>query len=240
MRKSIATAIVAASALTGACGQSHAGEGPIVSRDYPVGNFQQIEVAGPYDVTVQTGSNPGVSARGGQSLLDRTTVEVQGDKLVIEPAHHGLFNFSFGTHHKAEFTVTVPQLSSATLAGAGDLNVNAVHGDHFDASLAGAGDLGIGSVDVKSLKVSMTGAGDAKVGSGKAEIAEYSAVGAGNIDARGVATKDAKITIAGSGDIHANASGAAVVSIMGSGDVDISGGAKCSVTKHGSGDVRCS
>lgn len=240
MRKSIAAAVVAGSALTAACGQSHAGDGPTVSRNYPVGNFQQIEVAGPYDVTVQTGTNVGVSARGGQSTLDRTEVTVEGDKLVIRPKGHGLFNFSFGSHHKTVFTVTVPQLSSATLAGAGDLNVNAVKGDQFEASLAGAGDLGIGSVDVKSLKLSMTGAGDAKVGSGRADIAEYSAVGAGNIDARGVVTRDAKVTIAGSGDVHANATGAAVVSVMGSGDVDIAGGAKCSVTKHGSGDVRCS
>lgn len=240
MRKSIAAAIVAGSALTGACGQSHASDGPTVSRNYPVGNFQEIEVAGPYDVTVHTGANPGVSARGGENLLDRTTVEVEGDKLVIQPKSHGLFSFSFGTHHKTEFTVTVPQLSSATLAGAGDLNVDAVHGDSFEASLAGAGDVAIGSVDVKSLKLSMTGAGDAKIGSGKAEIVEYSAAGAGTIDARGVVARDAKVTIAGSGDVHASATGAAVVSVMGSGDVDIAGGAKCSVTKHGSGDVRCS
>lgn len=240
MRKSIATAVITASALTSACGQSHAGDGPTVSRNYPVGNFQQIEVAGPYDVNVQTGGNVGVSAQGGQSTLDRTEVTVEGDKLVIQPKNHGLFSFSFGSRHKTTFTVTVPQLTSASLAGAGDLNVNAVHGDTFEASLAGAGDLGIGSVDVKSLKVSMTGAGDAKVGTGKAEIAEYSAVGAGGIDARGVVSRDAKVTIAGSGDVHANATGAAVVEVMGSGDVDIAGGAKCSVTKHGSGDVRCS
>jgi hypothetical protein len=240
MRKSMAAAVIAGSALTASCGQSQAGDGATVSRNYPVGNFQQIEVAGPYDVTVQTGANPGVSARGGESTLDRTTVEVEGDKLVISPKSRGLFSFNLGTHRKTVFTVTVPQLRSATLAGAGDLNVNAVHGDSFEATLAGAGDIGIGSVDVKSLKLSMTGAGDAKVGSGKAEIAEYSAVGAGSIDARGVVTRDTKVTIAGSGDVHANATGAAVVEVMGSGDVDIAGGAKCSVTKHGSGDVRCS
>lgn len=240
MRKSIAAAIIAASALTAACGQSHAGDGPTVSRNYPVGNFHQIEVAGPYDVTVQTGVNPAVSARGGESILDRTSVEVDGDKLLIGPKNHGFFSFSFGTHHKAEFTVTVPQLTRASLAGAGDLNVNAVQGDSFDASLAGAGDLGVGSVNVKSLKLSMTGAGDAKVGSGKAETAEYNTVGAGGIDARGVVTQNAKVTIAGSGDVKANATGNAVVEILGAGDVDITGGAKCSVTRHGSGDVHCS
>jgi Putative auto-transporter adhesin, head GIN domain len=242
MRKSIAAAVIAASAMTGACGQSNAGNGgPTVSRNYQVGNFQQIEVAGPYDVQVRTGANPTVSARGGEKLLERTVVEVQGDKLLIHPQeHHGWFNFSFGSHGKTVFTVTVPQLSAATLAGAGDLNVDAVHGDRFEAKLAGAGDLSIGSVDVQALKLSMAGSGDAKVGSGRAQSADYSVVGTGDIDARGLVAQQLKVSIAGAGDVKAHATGAADVNIMGAGDVEVSGGAKCTVNKSGAGDVRCS
>src|SRR3954447_23001814 len=68
MRKSVA-ALIAASALSGC--QVHAQEdaGRTVSRNYQVGNFQQIEVAGPYDVDVRTGSNVSVSAKGGEKLL---------------------------------------------------------------------------------------------------------------------------------------------------------------------------
>ncbi len=59
MRKSIAAAVIAASAAAAACSQSHAEDGgPTTSRSYQVGNFQQIEVAGPYDVDVRTGANP--------------------------------------------------------------------------------------------------------------------------------------------------------------------------------------
>src|ERR1700756_5451787 len=103
MRKSIAAAVVAACAATSACGHvHHEGAGPSVSRNYQVGNFQEVEVAGPYDVTVRTGGNPGVSAQGSQKLLDRTVVEVQGEKLVIHPQeHHSFFSWSFGSHSKA-------------------------------------------------------------------------------------------------------------------------------------------
>ena len=97
------------------------GAGPTVSRNYQVGNFHELEVAGPYDVQVRTGGNPGVSASGGEKLLERTVVEVRGDKLVIRPEEqHGWFHFGWGSRGKATFTVKVPQLSGATIAGSGD------------------------------------------------------------------------------------------------------------------------
>src|SRR6266496_2359566 len=117
MRKSVAAAVIAASAATSACGHDRGGPGPNVSR-----NFQAIEVAGPYDVEVRTGGNPSVSAQGSEKLLERTVVEVRGDKLVIRPEeHHGWFSFGWGSRGKANFTVTVPQLSGATIAGSGDI-----------------------------------------------------------------------------------------------------------------------
>src|SRR5436190_7833344 len=121
MRKSIAAAVIAASAATSACGQiQHGHGGATVSRNYQVGKFQQIEVAGPYDVEVRTGANPGVSARGSEKLLDRTVVEVNGDKLLIHPEQgHSWFSFGWHSRGKAHLTVTVPQLSGATIAGSG-------------------------------------------------------------------------------------------------------------------------
>src|SRR4051794_29419655 len=123
MRKSIAAAVIAASTATSACGQAHSEDaGPDTSRNYQVANFQQIEVAGPYDVEVRTGSKPSVSARGSQKLLERTIVEVKGDKLVIHPEkQNGWFHMGWGTNGKAHFVVTVPALTGATIAGSGDI-----------------------------------------------------------------------------------------------------------------------
>src|SRR5436190_3901643 len=110
--------VIAASALLAGC-QVHAQDGgPTVSRNYSVGNFSAIEVAGPYDVEVRTGANPSVSARGSERLLERTVVEVNGDKLVIHTEHnHSFFHFGWSSHGEAKFIVTVPQLSGATIAG---------------------------------------------------------------------------------------------------------------------------
>jgi hypothetical protein len=239
MRKSLA-ALTAASAALAGC-QVHAKDGgATVSRNYQVGNFQRIEVAGPYDVEVRTGGNPGVSARGSEKLLEHTTVEVDGDKLVIRPERQGgWFHFGWSNHGEAHFTVTVPQLSGATIAGSGDIKVDRVAGQKFEGTVTGSGGIAVAALDVQSLKLSIAGSGGVK-GSGKAQSAAYDIAGSGDVDAAGIQTQELKVSIAGSGGVKAHASGTADVSIMGSGDVDVTGGAKCNVSKQGSGDARCS
>jgi hypothetical protein len=241
MRKTIAAVAIAASTVLTACHAGAQDGGRTVSRNYQVGNFQQIEVAGPYDVTVRTGGNAAVSAQGGEELLDRTTVEVEGDKLVIRPEHDGgLFHFGFGTRGSASFTVTVPQLSGATLTGSGDIHVDRVAGQQFAGTVTGSGGLDVGTMDVQQAKLTVTGSGDLKGGTGKVQTAEYEIAGSGDLDASSVQTQQIKASIQGSGSIKAHGSGTADINIMGSGDVEVSGGAKCNVSKMGSGDAHCS
>ena len=240
MRKSVA-AVIAASALAGC--QVHAEEngGPTVSKNYQVGSFQQIEVAGPYDVEVRTGGNPSVAAKGSQKLLDKTVVEVRGDKLIIHPENnHTWFHMGWSGHHgKASFVVTVPQLSGGTIAGSGDLRIDKVQGDQFDGTVAGSGGITVAALNVQTLKLSIAGSGGIKA-AGKATNVSYDIAGSGGIDGAAIVAENAKVSIAGSGDVKANATGTADVSIMGSGDVNLSGGAKCKISKMGSGNVSCS
>ena len=239
MRKSFA-AVVGATALAGCQVNAQEGGGATVSKNYQVGNFQQIEVAGPYDAEVRTGSAASVSAKGSQKLLERTVVEVRGDKLIIHPENNrSFFHWGWGNRGKANFVVTVPQLSGATIAGSGDIRVDKVAGPAFKGAVAGSGGLIIDSLDVQQLKLEIAGSGGVR-GTGKAQSADYDIVGSGGVDAGGIQTQQLKVSIAGSGDVKAHSSGTANVSIMGSGDVDVAGGAKCNVSKAGSGNVRCS
>ena len=242
MRKCLAAALIATSVATSACGQTRAEDGgPTVTRNYQVGNFQEIEVGGPFDVTIRTGINPSVRATGSQGLIDRLVVEVKGDKLSIHPRkENGWFGGWGGSHGKASLDVTVPALRAATLAGAGGITSDKITGDSFDGQIAGAGDMRVDSVEVGSLKLGIAGSGNATARSGRAQNAEFEIAGAGGVDAKGIAAQDLKVSIAGSGDVKAHATGAAKVDIMGAGDVEVTGGAKCSVHKAGAGNVRCS
>ena len=233
--------VAAAALLAGACHFSADAEerdpGPQVSRNYHVGAFDKIAVAGPYEVNVVTGGQPGVSAKGGENLLAETDVIVEGDTLKIMPKKHKGIRWNWN-RGKAVFTVNAAALRGAAIAGSGGITVDKVTGD-FDGDVAGSGDLRLASVAGGKIKLAIAGSGDVSA-AGKADSVNLSIAGSGDINAGGLAAQTADVSIAGSGNIAANASGTADVSIMGSGDVDISGGAKCTVSKHGSGDVRCS
>jgi len=235
------TSIAIAALLAGACHFSADAEerdpGPEVSRNYQVGAFDKIAVAGPYEVTVVTGGQPGVSAKGGQNLLEETDVVVEDGTLKIMPKKHKGIRWNWN-HGKAVFTVNAAALRGAAIAGSGGISVDKVAGD-FDGDVAGSGDLKLASVAGGKIKLAIAGSGDVSA-AGKADSVELSIAGSGDINAGGLSSETADVSIAGSGNITANASGSAAVSIMGSGDVEVTGGAKCSVSKHGSGNVRCS
>lgn len=241
MRMMIAAGLVAMSLAISGCAKDRPNSpGRTVERNFPVGAFDKIELAGSYNATVRTGTAPSVHAKGGENLLDRLVVEVDNGKLVIHPKTHLGFDWGWGKSSRVDLTITVPQLHSATLAGSGGMNIDRVEGDSFEGTVAGSGGLTLASADVQSLKLSIEGAGSAKAGAGKAQRAEYSIAGSGDVDAASVAAQQLKVSIAGSGGVKAHASSTADVSIMGSGDVDVAGGAKCTISKAGAGNVRCS
>lgn len=210
--------------------------GPKVSRNYQVGDFSKIEVAGPYEVKVVTGGAPGVAARGGENLLNETEVVVEGDTLEIRPKKRKGFRWSW-SNGTAEFTVNVAALRAAAIAGSGGITVDKVSGD-FEGDVAGSGDLRLPSVAGGTVKLAIAGSGDV-MAAGRADKVDISIAGSGDIDAKGLISRAADVSIAGSGGVAAHATDTADVSIMGSGDVELSGGAKCKVSKMGSGNVHC-
>lgn len=236
------TTIALAALTVSACQFSGMGEskdrdpGPETSRTYQIGAFDKIEVAGPYDVKVTTGGQPGASAKGGSDLLDETDVVVENGTLRIMPKKHKGIRFSWRSG-KAEFVVSTAALREAAIAGSGGIDIDKVSGD-FDGDVAGSGDLKIGATNGGNLKFSIAGSGGITAG-GSADAVDLNIAGSGDIDAGNVAAKTADVSIAGSGNVRAKASDTAKVSIMGSGDVDIAGGAKCSISKAGSGNVNC-
>ena len=234
--------MTAAALAMGACHFSADAEereaGEQTSRSYQVGSFDRIAVAGPYEVRVVSGGQPGVSATGGANLLDETEVVVDGRTLEIRPKKRKGIRWNWGRDGKAEFTVNAAALRGAAIAGSGGITVDRVSGD-FEGEIAGSGDLRLPAIEGGKISFDIAGSGEVSA-AGKADSVNVSIAGSGDVDARSLASRTAEVSIAGSGNVRANATETAEVSIMGSGDVELTGGAKCSVSKAGSGNVRCS
>jgi hypothetical protein len=233
---SVAIALAAAGCHWSKADAEERDAGPKVNRSYQIGDFSKIEVAGPYEVKVVTGGKPGVSARGGENLLNETEVVVDGDTLEIRPKKRKGFHWGW-SHGPAEFTVNAAALSAATIAGSGGITVDKVNGD-FEGDVAGSGDLRLPSIAGGKVKLVIAGSGGITA-AGKADSIDVGIAGSGDVDAKDLATRTADVSIAGSGNVAAHATEAADVSIMGSGDVELTGGAKCKVSKMGSGEVHC-
>ncbi len=207
-------------------------------RSFGVGNFTELGVVGPYDVTVTTGSAPSVHAFGEQADLDQLKAEVRSGRLEIGPRDRHQWKM-FKLSKPVKIRVTVPSLSSVGLAGSGDIAVDRLKGGKVSASIAGSGNLNIGAIDGRSASLSIAGSGDL-VAAGRCDSGDLSIAGSGDIRAGGLKCQTLSASVAGSGDIAASASRTAKVSIMGSGDITVSGGARCTTSKMGSGDAHCS
>lgn len=235
------TAFIQAAAISAIAVATVAGAQGLIGRNYNVGNFDRIEVAGPYNVEVRTGDRVSVAGRGTTELMQRTIVEVKDGELSIHPRRENRWwGRNWSRNEKANFVVTVPQLRGATIAGSGSIKVDRVRGPRFEGQIGGSGSLQVGSIDVQQVEFGIGGSGSVRALGGRAQRAEYNIGGSGDINAAAIAVQNAKVSIAGSGDVAARASGTADVSIVGSGDVAITGGAKCNISKMGSGRVRCS
>jgi hypothetical protein len=207
-------------------------------RDFQVGAFDRIELAGSQNVIVKVGAAPSAYAEGDTGLLERLEVRVENGILRIGQKK-GQWSFGWSRDHGAVTVhVTAPSLKGAEVAGSGDMRIDRIQSEAFAGSIAGSGELAIASLTAKDTTFAIAGSGGVSA-AGTAESANFSIAGSGDVRAGGLEVKRAKVSIAGSGNVEAKAMESADVSIMGSGDVVITGTAKCNVNKMGSGDARC-
>lgn len=226
--------------MLGACSTGEAGEneGQRATRNFQVGAFDKISLAGSSDVIVTVGGAPSVRAEGNSELLEKLEVKVENGVLRIG-YRKGKWSMGWRKDHgPVTVHVSVPSLTGAEIAGSGDMKIDKVEGGDFAGEIAGSGAIELASLRARNASFAIAGSGGVSA-RGSAETADFEIAGSGDIRAGGLEVKRAKISMAGSGNVETKAMESAAIDMMGSGDVVITGTAKCSVNKVGSGNVRC-
>ncbi len=222
-----------------ATGESARATGTATQRNYEVGAFDAVTLAGSHNVVVTVGGAPSVRAEGDSETLDRLEIKVEDGALKIGSRDRNGLRISLGNKSRpVTVYVTAPSLRAANVAGSGDMRIDKVEGEAFAASIAGSGDMRIDAVRVANADFSIAGSGNISAAGGAAR-SDVSIAGSGDVELSDFETGTANVSVVGSGDVRLRATETADVSIMGSGDVEVAGGARCSVNKRGSGDVRC-
>jgi hypothetical protein len=230
-----AIAACSAGAQNNAGGQSgSAGSDARTSRNFEVGSFDKINLTGASNVVVTVGGQPSVRAEGDAAMIERLEITVVEGELRI-----GMRNGTFSNNHgSVTVRVTVPSLQSASVAGAGDMNIDTVNGQTFAATIGGAGDLDIAQLRVGNASFTLAGAGNIRAVGG-AQQASATLRGAGNMDLDRFEAADATVALTGTGSVALRATRTAQVRLSGVGNVAIEGGARCTVERSGLGHVRC-
>ena len=112
---------LAAALLLGACnmGGSDGGNHQNIRRDFPVGAFQKVVLAGHNDVVVTVGGNPSVRAEGDKAAIDRLDIKVENGELTIGTKPHSGWSWNFGGSHHNRGRLHPKVTTSCGCAGPG-------------------------------------------------------------------------------------------------------------------------
>ena len=204
MRPVLALSLAAAASLFAL--QAQAAEQP-----RSVGPFTSVANSGPISVRIEVGKAQSVTVSGSDDMVADLQTEVVGSELKLHMRHDST---TFNSHHDGlRVTITMPQLTAFTMAGAGETTITHMSGDSLDVRFGGAGSFKAeGSVKNLTLNVG----------------------GVGSIDTRELHAESANVNVGGVGSVKVWASNRLDASLGGVGSLTYYGDPK-TVNTHGGG-----
>jgi hypothetical protein len=206
------------------------------TRNFGISDFTKVRVDGPYSVTFTSGVAPFARASGSGPALDRLTVEVRGDTLVIQADKSGWGGYPGENPGPVEVSVGTHDISNAWVNGAGSLVIDRVRGLSFALSVQGSGRGEIAAADADQLNVSLVGTASAKL-AGKAKKLTALVRGISALDGTDLAATDASIGTEGAATVDANVRGEANISSSGPATIRLTGRPTCTLRTGSSATV---
>ena len=215
-----------------------AGSASGAEKRYGLTSFEAIDVSADVTVEVVTRAPVSAMATGPQAALDRLSIEARDGKLVISERQFAGDEKRRAPRGPVTIRVYAANLRSATLAGAGSLQIDKLKGQRAMVGLRGPGRLTVGQIDTDRLQVAMIGNGTMTL-AGAAKNAQMTLSGAGMVDAGGLTVDELISDSEGAGDHILRAGRSATITARGIGKTVVLGKPVCTVRNVGSGSVTC-
>ena len=206
------------------------------TRNFGITSFTKVRVDGPFSVTLKTGVAPFARASGSAAALDRVSINVEGDTLVVHSNVSSWGGYPGQDSGPVQVEVGTHDLSAAWLNGPGTLSIDRVKGLKFGLSVQGSGAGEIGNADVDQLDINVMGTAAARL-AGRAGKVTAVIRGISTLDASSLASKDASLGAQGAATISANVSDSVTVDANGPATVRLTGGPACTLRVSGSANV---
>jgi putative autotransporter adhesin-like protein len=189
------------------------GSGTVKTETRAVSGFTGVALRGIGTLTIRQGNTESLTITTDDNILPLLTSTVSKGVLELSGKERTIPRPTNGV----KWDVTVKNLTSVALTGAGIVNVENLNTSSLDTKISGAGTMNV---------------------SGKASSQSISVTGAGNYNGRNFTAPTAKVSISGAGNAFVSASEALDATVSGAGVVTYYGTPK--VTQHisGAGTVR--
>jgi hypothetical protein len=205
------------------------GSGQAGSERRDVGAFDAVSVSGRVDVTVRVGGPSSVVVRAERNLLPHVVTVVEDGTL------HVCESRALDPRLPIRVEVATPRLEAASVSGSGDLAVDGVRSESFEAAVSGSGDLRARG-RFGRLEAGVSGSGDL-LAEGEAETVDLGISGSGDVDMARLRARTAHVGVSGSGDARIHATESLDASVSGTGDVRYLGRPRVSSAVSGTGAV---
>ena len=198
-------------------GRKIQGNGDVVTIERSVGDYDEVAMAGWFDVELVSGSEGELTLKGESNLLEHIVTEVKNGKLTIK-VEKGMnlrpSNWKSGIY----VTVPIESIDAVSLSGSGDLvGKTTIKARQFSTAMSGSGDVTL-TVEAEEIEASLSGSGDIKAFDLEADFVTA--------------------TVSGSADIKVTANQSLEARVFGSGDIQYKGNPKKVNSKSsGSGDI---
>lgn len=217
-------------------GNTVKGNGEVTTEERTLqGDYDELIVAGFFNVTLVKGAEGNLSLEGESNLLQHVITELDGDRLVIKIEKKHNLKTSYGK----DIRIKIPfeDLSKISLSGSGEITSNdVIRAKDFSVSVSGSGDINI-EVQSQTTDSRVTGSGDLVL-KGNTKEHNASVTGSGDLEARKFIADDVDVKVTGSGDIRISCEKSIRARVTGSGDIEYVGNPQKQDTKvSGSGDI---
>lgn len=209
------------------------GSGVSLTEERDLSDASEVTFSGDGALTIVRGDPASVTVTSDDNIVPLLKTEVSGRTLSLSSATA----YSVRPTLKPEYRVTLPNLSSLTVSGAGTATVEKPIGGELKVKLSGAGTVNLRDVTYQSLNVTTSGAGKVAA-TGAATRAQFKLSGAGTLDAVGLRTSYADVQVSGAGQAQVWAALDLKARVSGAGGVRYKGTPNVSQQVSGAGRVR--
>lgn len=206
------------------------GEGPVVSEELNLADFDGVELSISADVIIRQGSEQEVIVEGKQNVIDELERDVKNGIWDID------IKGCVRDNNDMKIFITLPDISSLKISGSGSIeSENFLIVEDIDLRISGSGDMDL-DIEANRIDAKISGSGEMLL-DGLTDHLDFKISGSGDLHAFGLETQSAIVEISGSGDAEVHAATDLDVKISGSGNVTYRGNPSLNVKITGSGKV---